>query len=323
MKVGILGIAHMHVYSYISELKKNGIPLTGVHDHNQAALQEFCQTQQVPLYTTVSALLQSECDTVLICSENSYHKDLTLQAIAAGKHVIVEKPMALSTADAKTMIAAAKQQSTKLMVAHPVRFSKTAQDFEEVLSTAQLGQLLAINSSNHGKNPGGWFVQPELSGGGALIDHTVHIFDLIHHFFKMEPDTVRAFAGYSTPDLGVEDIGLIQLRFANGVIMSLDTSWNRPNIYPIWGDAVLELIFEQGYLVMDGFGRKAKLYSDANQLIQELYFEEDMDGAMIKAFIHAVEEDLPAPVDGEAGLYTVAITEKAFDSAKQGKELTF
>ncbi|MBV7391427.1 Gfo/Idh/MocA family oxidoreductase [Enterococcus sp. ALS3] len=322
MKVGILGVAHMHVQSYFRELKRANIEITGVYDHCEVAAKEFCNDKKIPWFLTVAEVLATDCDTILVCSENVFHKELALQAFKAKKHVIVEKPMALSVADGEMMIQAAKKNQVKLMVAHPVRFSQPVQDLKRIIAERDYGPVLAINSSNHGKNPGDWFVDPALSGGGALIDHTVHISDLVNYLFKITPEKISAFIGKSDAKLAVEDIGLVNIQFKEKTIMSLDTSWNRPMIYPIWGDAILEVVFEKGYIIIDGFGRKMQVYSDNQQKIKDVYYEDDMDHLMMQAFIEAIENDLPAPVSGEDGLYTVLITQMAFEAAQKKQPIT-
>lgn len=322
MRAGILGIAHMHVHSYLKELVAAGVPVTGVYDRDEKAAAAFCQANQLEQKSSVAELLATDCDTVVICSENVFHKELAIEAAQAKKHIIVEKPMALSVEDAQAMIDAAAENSVKLMVAHPVRFSKPAQDLKRILTEGDFGEVRAINSSNHGKNPGGWFIDPDLSGGGALIDHTVHISDLVNYLFAIQPAEVSAFISQSDPEMPVEDIGLVHLRFENDVIMSLDTSWNRPSTYPIWGDAILEVIFDSGYLIMDGFGRKMQIYNDVKNETKEIFFEEDMDHLMMTAFIEAIDENKAAPVSGADGLYTVLITEKAFEAANLGETIT-
>lgn len=322
MKVAIIGVAHMHAHSYVAEFQTRGIEVVGVYDRNPELGQAFSQKYDIPFFTELEALLTLESDSVNICSENAFHKEYALKAFEYGKHVIVEKPMALSTADAEAMVAAGKAAGKLLVVAHPVRFAEPIQNVKKVIDSGQLGALKLINSSNHGKNPGGWFIDPELSGGGALIDHTVHICDLVNYLFGIEPKEVYAYAGKSQADLPVEDIGLIQLTMSEGVIMSLDTSWNRPATYPVWGDAILELVFEKGQMTVDGFGRKLKIFDDLTGTVEEYFFEESMDSRMINAFIEAIEQDLPSPVSGEDGLYTVKITEAAFKSATDKKIIT-
>ncbi|MHC5269851.1 Gfo/Idh/MocA family protein [Enterococcus sp. LJL98] len=322
MKVAIIGVAHMHAHSYVQEFQDRKIEVVGVYDRDLTLSQAFGKEYNLPVFEDLETLLAVPSDSVNICSENAFHKDYALKAFAYGKHVIVEKPMALSTADAEAMIEAGKAANRLLIVAHPVRFSEPIQNLKTVIDRGELGKLKLINSSNHGKNPGGWFIDPELSGGGALIDHTVHICDLVNYLFGIDPKAIFAYAGKSQPDLPVEDIGLIQLTMTEGVIMSLDTSWNRPETYPVWGDAILELVFEKGQMTVDGFGRKLKVFNDVTGTVEEFFFEESMDSRMIDAFIQAIEAGTTSPVSGEDGLYTVQITEAAFQSAMTKKLVT-
>lgn len=322
MKVAIIGVAHMHAHSYVEEFQARGIEVVGVYDRNPELSQDFSEKYGIPFFAELDELLALESDSVNICSENAFHKEYAIKAFEYGKHVIVEKPMALSTADAQVMVEAGKAAGKLLGVAHPVRFAEPIQNVKKVIESGKLGALKLINSSNHGKNPGGWFIDPELSGGGALIDHTVHICDLVNYLFGIEPKEVYAYAGKSQADLPVEDIGLIQLTMSEGVIMSLDTSWNRPATYPVWGDAILELVFEKGQMTVDGFGRKLKVFDDVSGKIEEFFFEESMDSRMINAFIEAIEKNQASPVSGEDGLYTVKITEAAYQSAMAKKLMT-
>lgn len=311
----------MHVNSYVSILKKQGIVIEGVYDHNEVVGNNFCQREHLKFYSSLEELLSRDFDAVLICSENIYHKELVLKACSAKKHILVEKPMALSTNDCQEMISVAKKENVQLMVAHPVRFSKPVMDLKRIVDKKLLGSVISINSANHGKNPGGWFVNPVLSGGGALIDHTVHILDVVNYLFRLIPTDVSAFSKKSDQSLLVEDSGLVGINFSNGVILSLDTSWNRPKSYPVWGDAILEINFEKGYVIIDGFGRKMKFFDNHSTNISEIFYEPDMDSTMVNGFIDAIENNSTVPVTGEDGLYTVRITESALKSAEYKKTI--
>lgn len=323
MKIAVFGVAHMHVHSYLPKFKNLGIDCIGIFDGDRSRLLEFSQQYQLPAFFTIEELLEEAYDLAIICSENIFHKEYALMNLAKHKHVLVEKPMALTSKDAEEMNKMAEKQGVSLMVAHPVRFSTPIQELREYLKSHDLGTLRSINGTNHGKNPGSWFVDPELSGGGALVDHTVHVMDLVNFLFGLQPESVAAYRQKSDPEMAVEDIGLLSMTFKEEVILSLDTSWNRPDIYPVWGDATLELLFDHGYILVDGFGRKLKLFSDKTSLIEDYYYDEDMDQRMIEALVSSLEEGTIPAITGEDGLYTVQITEMAYQSAMTGKECLF
>lgn len=316
MKVGIIGTAHMHIESYAKHLRALGVELFGAFDRNNSRLTAFCKKHDLQAFKDLNRLLESEIDTVLICSENAFHADYTVAAAMYGKHVIVEKPMALSILEADKMILACESAQVKLMVAHPVRFTKVMQELKEQVDRGNVGKVFAIDATNHGKNPGGWFTEADLSGGGAIIDHTIHMADIVNDLFQPEIESVFATSENWTEDTFVEDTGLLHIRFRNGLFMGLDTSWNRPKAYPVWGDASLSLITEKGYVHVDGFGKKGLRYSEASP-IQFDYYEEDMDLRMLKAFQKAIDEDLPSPVPGEAGKFTVQLVAMAYASVVQ------
>lgn len=319
MRIGIIGCAHMHIWSYTDGLKQLGVEIVGAYDRNKEGLAHFCQEKSIQAFEELEVLLNTDIDTVLICSENAFHCQYTLAAAARHKHVIVEKPMAVTVEEADQMISACASASVKLMVTHPVRFSKPMQDLKRHMDNGQGGQLIAINATNHGKVPGGWFMEKALSGGGAIMDHTIHIADLVYWLYAPQIESVFARDGKWNSEGDVEDSGLLHVTFTDGTFMSLDTSWNRPKNYPVWGDASLTLVTDNGWIHADGFGRKAYHYSDGAQP-SYIFYEEDMDLSMIKAFKQAIDEDLPSPVTGEDGRFTVLMAEMAYRSIEKGSK---
>lgn len=319
MKVGILGVAHMQAESYTKVFANEKVSVVGVYDRNTLRGTQFAKKLAIPFFQSMENILNTDIDTVLICSENSLHYDYTLAAAFHNKHVIIEKPLALKVDDALRMMLTCEEFRVKLLVAHPMRFSKTIIDLKTVFDSGQLGQILALNGTNHGKNPGGWFLNRELSGGGAIIDHMIHLIDLSNWLFHFKIQSIYARKkGNLVSD--IEDAGLIHIEFTNGSFMSLDTSWNRPLNYPVWGDAALEIITDRGQLYVDGFGRKAELYHHDSHYDYKL-FEKDPDVEMIQTFIRCIDKNEPLPVTGEDALYTVKIANLAYASIQQNRTI--
>lgn len=322
MKIGIIGTAHMHVESYIRCFKELNVEITGVYDRDEKKSLDVSQRHGIAKYEGLDELLDSDCDTVLICSENKYHHDYTIAAADKKCHVIVEKPMALSTEEADNMIKVTADNQVKLLVCHPVRFAPTMQELKEAVQNGELGEIYSINASNHGKVPGGWFVEKDLSGGGAIVDHTIHIADLVYWLFGLEIESVWAQSMTAVSKIETEDTGLVHATFKTGEVLSLDTSWNRPSNYPVWGDAILEIVSSKGRTVVDGFGRRASLYTSQSENNQWVFYETDMDMAMVKVFKEVIENNQSSPVDGYAGKFTIELFELAYQSIKDGKRIT-
>lgn len=313
MKVAIIGCAHMQIQSYTQILIKKGIPVVGVYDRNTIRGNKFAKTNNIKYFPNLEKLFKQDFNTVVICSENSLHYDYALAAAFHRKNIIIEKPLALTTHDAMRMILTCQKHGVKLLVAHPIRFSKTIIDLKKAYENGELGNIIAINGVNRGKNPGGWFLNKELAGGGAIIDHAVHLVDLSKWIFDFEVDSIFTLK-HATKEVDIEDMGLIHFQFTNNVFMSLDTSWDRPLNYPVWGDVTLQIITDKGQIIVDGMGRRVNLFlKDTNYSYAG--YEKHMDEIMIDSFIECIKEDTPIPVSGEDGLYTVKIAELAYQSA--------
>src|SRR5699024_1415671 len=127
-------------------------------------------------------------------------------------------------------------------VAYPVRFSTPIAQLKQMVDNGDFGEIVAFRTTNRGKNPGGWLIDKELSGGGAVLDHTVHMVDIMRWYLNEEITEVDANVNTYFNDIDIDDAGILTLEFANGVIASHDASWSRYDAYPIWGDVTIEVI---------------------------------------------------------------------------------
>ena len=165
MKIGMISFAHGHANSYArSLLKLPGVELVGIADDNEERGKAKAAEFGTEYYELDDLLAIPEIDGVIICSENAKHRQFTEAAARAGKHILVEKPIATTLEDAQAMIDICKEEGVKLQVAFPCRFIPAVQQAKEAIDNGRLGRLIGIRSSNHGQNPGGWFIDPELSG---------------------------------------------------------------------------------------------------------------------------------------------------------------
>jgi predicted dehydrogenase len=196
VKVGIMSFAHLHADSYALCLKQHPqAELVGVADHDQARAKAKALQFETQAFSSYEALLASEAQAVIICSENARHAQLAQMAAAAGKHILCEKPLMTRLEDGKAMLAAAQGAGVHLFTAFPCRFSPVFQQMCQMLQAGVIGELLALRGTNRGSNPGGWFTDPELAGGGAMMDHTVHVADLIRVLTGQEIAQVYAETG--------------------------------------------------------------------------------------------------------------------------------
>lgn len=322
MRFGILSLAHIHAWSYARVVKElEEAELVAIYDDNPERLKRAAEAYGVKdTYTDYGELLRrDDIDAVIIASENAKHAELAIAAAEAGKHMIVEKPIATSLEDAEKMIKAAERAGVKLQQAFVMRYHDATVAIKGILDRGEIGDILVITTTNHGKYPGLWFGDPELAGGGAVMDHTVHTADLMRWYTGDEVEEVYAVIGEKIRrELKVEDNALISLKFKRGVIGSIDCSWSRHEGWPIWGDVWLGIIGTEGYIAVDAFRSCINLVVNGKPLTW-VYFGSDCDLNMIRDFIRVVREDETPRATGYDGYKALEIALAAYESHKKGE----
>jgi len=319
VKIGIISFAHLHAEAYAPALLS--LPeahLVGLHDDNPARGRAWAERLGVEFFPTREALLE-QVEAVVITTENVGHRDATLAAAAAGVHVLCEKPLATTREDALAMIAACREAGVQLMISFPCRYSPAFLEAKRQVESGELGRILAMAGTNRGRNPGGWFTDPLLAGGGTVMDHTVHVVDLMRVLTGQE--VVEVFCEKATvfqPDLAVEDCGLVSLRFADGTFATLDCSWSRPPHYPVWGDVTLTIIAEGGNLFLDLFSEHVDAYTNADRTYTWLDYGHDVNRSLLADFLACLQTGRPVPVTGEDGLRAMEVALAAYEAARRG-----
>ena len=178
------------------------------------------------------AVERDDVDAVDICSPNGLHRVMTVAACAAGKHVLVEKPMAVSLDDADAMIAAADAAGRVLMPAQNIRFAPSCRAAGQALADGRIGELVGIRAVLGHTGPqdwapgADWFFDREQSGGGALLDLGVHLFDLVRAVTGDEIGVEGAVLRARPSVPGIEDAAEVAFRLGRGAIGSLRASWD-------------------------------------------------------------------------------------------------
>lgn len=320
VKVAMLSFAHSHAFGYAGVLSAlPDVEITVIADEDaergQAAAKQF-GTQWVG---SIDEALAMDVDCVVICSENVHHKHMTVAAAKAGKHVLCEKPLATTIEDALEMISTCEEAGVQLMTAFPVRFNSTIVALKQAVHSDTFGETLTIAARNPGTCPHSWFVDPALSGGGAVIDHTVHVVDVLRYIYGEEVTEVYAESDNRMYGYEGDDTGMLMFRLSNGVPVSLDTSWSRPRNWPIWGGVTLDVIGEKGVLFADAYGDNYEMAETEGPSFTWRSNEVSGDPEMVTAFIDAVRNGTPVPVTGVDGLRALEVALAAMKSAESHK----
>jgi predicted dehydrogenase len=206
----------------------DGLALAGVQDARLELAREVAAKYASPWSgNSFDELLDlAAVDVVVICTPNALHVPQAIQALRAGKHVLVQKPLALSFADARAVVDVAHQQGKLLFVDYTYRFLATIDTLRAALPS--IGPVQAVSAEFHNiYGPGAektWFFDRRLSGGGALLDLGVHLLDLA--LWLLQPRTVTLEQAELERG-GIEHLASLRARL-DGVPFDLSVSWNAP-----------------------------------------------------------------------------------------------
>ncbi|MEV0122634.1 Gfo/Idh/MocA family oxidoreductase [Streptomyces sp. NPDC050703] len=167
---------------------------------------------------------------------------------SSAPRTLCEKPLAASVADGEAMVSACRAAGVRLAVAFPVRFSPAYAAVPAAVASGEAGRALAVSGANNGSMPNRarrWFAEPGLSGGGALMDHTVHIADLLDDLFG-DARPVEVYA--RTNNLMYADEAAVGTAGLG--------SWSHPRSHHSWGGPELTVVGERATLEMDAFDQK-------------------------------------------------------------------
>ena len=259
-----------------------------------------------------------EIDAVLIATHHDSHTPFATQAAAAGKHIFLEKPMALTIEECLEIEEAVARSGVKLMMGFKFRFAPLVAKVKEVIPKP----LVTVGQSLH-PNMKGWAITPE-RGGGPVLSNGCHAFDLVYWLNESEPVRISAAGGALThPEIGLVDNAAVSVQFENGSIASIIAGDS--------GDAryTSKFFFE----VLDG-QRTATLHDRCHKVtfgdceIDSLSVEElpppapsDPEGTRgeLEAWARCLLDDTEPPIGPRDGTRATAMVLKAFEAIRSGK----
>lgn len=323
LRIGVVSFEHMHAQSYTQELVKYPeVTLVGIADENEKRGREMAATFKTNYYHEYESLLEQQLDGVVICTNNRNHAKVSIAAAKKGIHILVEKPFATTIADAHAMLEAAREANVQIMNAFPMRFNPNVIAAKKKIDAGLIGQVLTITSINHGKIPGGWFIDPALSGGGAVMDHTVHLGDLIRWFTGSEIKSVFCESGELLHHKGIDDTGLVMIELDNGVSATIDCSWAHHTNYPIWAQVDMQIIGTKGVIELKAFAQVLHLDDQANQRFEDIGWNETGDEGLIKEFVQVCATGKTPLVTGLDGLRALEIALASYESSRTNEAVS-
>jgi UDP-N-acetylglucosamine 3-dehydrogenase len=210
--VGVMGSNHARVFADLP-----GVKLVGIADPEPKQREFVASALGCGDFADVEVLLAAGVDAVTIAAPTHLHRDIALTCIGAGVHVLVEKPIASTVEEGRTIIAAARRANVTLMVGHVERFNPAVQTIKDAIRGED---ILSIAITRVGPFP------PRMSNVGVVIDLAVHDIDLIRWFTDSEIIEVQPQLKSAVAER--EDIALLQFRTASGVLAHINTNWLTP-----------------------------------------------------------------------------------------------
>jgi predicted dehydrogenase len=327
MRVGIMSFAHVHADGFLQLLRSlPDVEFVGFSDTDTERGKKYSELYNAKWFNTHEGLLKTGVDAVIVCSENANHLELVELAAQAGAHVLCEKPIEVTVQNAEAMRDACSKAGVNFMTAFPMRFDPNIQALKEMLGRNDLGKLYAINGINHSEIPKAhraWFAIKALAGGGAVMDHTVHLLDLYRWFTGSE--VTEVYAEVSNPfypgEIDVDSAGLVTLTFENGMFATIDCSWSRPPmVYPRWGHSKMELIGENGAVSVDAFAQHLNVYSKTTpRAASWVGWGSDSNAAMVQEFLASIRERREPAVTWKDGFEAMRVALACYESAEKNQ----
>jgi len=257
-------------------------------------------------------------DAVYVALPNSMHAEYTIRAAKAGKHVLCEKPMSASVADAEAMIAACKAARVKLMIAYRCHYEPTNLKAIQLVRTGALGSVQAIESSfGFNISPGEWRLSKKLAGGGPLFDVGIYSLNACRYLTGEEPANIAANASVIDQDgrfNEVEENVSWTMKFPSGIVASCATTYgaNMEGFYRVHGS--------KGWLEVDSafVYQGLRLRADcATGQLDELNPARDPSHFLAEAdhFTHCIQNGLEPQSPGEEGLRDMRCIAQIYKSA--------
>jgi Predicted dehydrogenases and related proteins len=322
-KIGIIGFEHMHALSYTTALKNiEDVIVMGIADQDEFRGTQMAAKFSTKYYNDYHELLDTDMEGVIVCTNNKMHCQVSVDAANKGMHVLVEKPFAVNTEAAQKMLKAAEKNNVRIMTAFPMRFNSNVIEAKRQIDNGEIGDILCITGINHGKIPSGWFIDPELAGGGSVINHTVHLSDLMRWFVNSEYKKVYCESGNLIHNKNIDDCGIINVDFENGVFASIDCSWAHHKNYTIWPQVDMEIIGTKGVIELKAFGQTERIYDAVNQTIDDMVWNEEGDEGLVSEFVDVCRTGKHPNASGLDGARAMEVALAAYQSSATHKAVT-
>lgn len=340
--IGIVGcgmIANFHA-SAITDAQ--GATLVGATSRRPEATAAFAEKHHCTAFDSLEAMLADpRVHAISVCTPSGGHLDPALAAAAAGKHVVVEKPLEVTPGRCDQIIQACEQAGVRLAVTFQSRFHQSSQLMKRAVQQGRFGRITMGDAyvkwyrSQQYYDSGAWRGTWELDGGGALMNQAIHSVDLLLWLMGDVVDVSAMTATMTHQRIEVEDVAVANLRFANGALGVIEAT---TTAFPGTLKRV-EISGEHGTAILEEEDIKMWQFAEPNDEDETIRAEmlgktKTGGGAadpaaighhghtrMFEEFVQSIAENRPSLIDGHEGRRSVELICAIYESAKTGKRI--
>ena len=330
LKIAFSGTGHISRVHARAAQSIDGVELAAVVNHRPESMSEYAaQFGIARQYATVEDLLRaSDVDILVVSTPNYLHAPQSIAALEAGVHVMVEKPMAMDSAEAERMLRASESSGAKLMVAHCWRFDEEVNWIKSQIDAGKLGEVLRTKGYGVHVNwgPGGWFVEARYAGGGALADMGIHAIDAARYLLG-DPQPLSVYARISTDytDYDVDDSGIIWINWEGGATSIVESGWWWPHAdgpeasTQLYGSKAFAQLFPTRLEIPDRAGETVATIDPGYPPVRDEQCPQIMYDRQLAHFVHCIREDRTPNPGGAEGLINMRIIDAAHASSRRGE----
>ena len=343
IKLGMLGL-HNHYHAFpiadYSRRSIEGVEIVAVYDERQDYAVDYARQFGIArAVRSRNELLDAGIDGVVVMSHTAAHHDDVIACAKAGKHVLVDKPIALTVAQATEMVAAADRAGIVFMLAYHVRFLPVYQKAKALIDDGVIGRPLTMKMSIRcplkyvtdtptSMTPG-WYIDPALAGGGGFLDHAVHYTDAMRYLLGTEgARVIGKVAKLTDHKIDLDDYGVCIVTTDKGQLVTIESTWHAADWYsPMASPEECLIVGTQGEIHVH-HQKSPQLEVSGKGIAGRQYFDWMGDDRQMIAyrnivvdFARAIAGGTAPAVDGRDGLKALAIIEAAHKSSAAGREV--
>ncbi|MFV0254706.1 MAG: Gfo/Idh/MocA family protein [Erysipelotrichaceae bacterium] len=338
LKIGIIGCGKITEVRHAPEYHENpNSKIVAFYDSRKERAVALAEKYGAKVCDSIEELLAMDIDAVSVCVANVAHASISIQALEAKKHVLCEKPMAITIEECELMIKAAKNNGVQLMIGHNQRFAGAHKKAHQLIKNNEIGKILSFRTVFGHPGPEGWtgeknswFFDKKLAHFGAMADLGVHKTDLIHYL--LDDKIVEVISAIKTLDkclpngepISVDDNSYCIYKTENGVVGTMHVSWTfygqEDNSTVIYGtEGIIKCYSDPEYslIVEKKNGEVEKFQLDQMTSNEEQTNDGRVNTGVIDGFVDAIVNNKEVPVTGTEASKAMRVVIAAEESANK------